>query len=84
VIGRGKGKTFGRTGTPVVERTTEGPCTDPSMGKYLLCYEARLLGEEAERKFEAHILECDSCYEELRLLSEVEEMLGETLAGRTH
>ena len=40
-------------------------CTNPEIGDMLHAYELNVLTEDETARFEAHLLMCDSCYEEL-------------------
>ncbi len=60
-------------------------CADPSVGREIESYEAGILEDLAEDRFEAHLLNCEACWRELRqlesfrLLSRSEEVRCEVL-----
>lgn len=41
-------------------------CTDRSLGDMLHAYELGILGEDDQRRFEAHLLVCDQCFEQVQ------------------
>ena len=45
-----------------------GLCTDSEAGRDLLLYELEMLTEEEVFEFEAHLLECDHCFDRLHAL----------------
>jgi hypothetical protein len=53
-----------------------GPgCVDPELGRRLLAYSLDRLPVAEEIGFEAHMLECDHCFEALRGLDQIESIL---------
>lgn len=41
-------------------------CTNPKLGEMIHAYELNALSEEKRDQFEIHLLECESCFEEVR------------------
>lgn len=52
-------------------------CTDPQFGRLLHEYELALLSESESDAFEQHLLKCDFCFEELKVLSGAAKHLRE-------
>ena len=50
-------------------------CFDPAVGRLILRYEMRELTEEDELRYEAHVLACRRCFEDLRALARTAEVL---------
>jgi hypothetical protein len=61
---------------PSLEARISGPgCLDPKIGRRLLAYSLDRLSPADEIDFEAHMLECDHCFEALRGLDQIESVL---------
>jgi len=43
-------------------------CTDEKLGKSLVLYQTGMMSAAETHEFEAHLLECDTCYDALRRL----------------
>ena len=41
------------------------PCTDPETGQLIGSYELDLLSEDERKRFEAHVVQCDHCFQDL-------------------
>ena len=41
------------------------PCTDPTTGQLIGSYELGLLSDEERKRFEAHTLQCEHCFQDL-------------------
>ena len=52
-------------------------CTNPKMRKLMGRYEFGLLSSEEQREFEAHLLECEACFEELYSMTPVVQRMKE-------
>jgi len=52
-------------------------CTDQEKAKLIGSYELGLLSREEKERFEAHLLECDACFQDLYELSPAVAMLRE-------
>lgn len=52
-------------------------CTAPEIGKLITLYEFDQLSDNDKRKFEAHLLSCDYCFQSLYALSPVVERMRE-------
>ncbi|MBN1351841.1 zf-HC2 domain-containing protein [candidate division KSB1 bacterium] len=52
-------------------------CIDPEMKKLVSLYQFNMLDDERKIKVEAHLLECEACFEELYRLSPVLEAIEE-------
>ena len=50
-------------------------CSDPALKRYLVEYCFNDITEKQKRLFEAHLLDCDSCWEEVKRLHEAVEAL---------
>jgi len=50
-------------------------CSDPKIGELLILYEFEALSSEEQRKFEAHLLSCDYCFQSLYELAPAMERL---------
>ena len=65
-------------GTPGKQsRQVEGRCRKPEIGRLIVPYELRMLEPEEEMTFEIHLLECDSCFERLKALDAVVDVLAQ-------
>ena len=54
-------------------------CTDPSRGELLLDYALNSLDHEHGTDFEAHMLECDACFENFRAVVLTSAYLGDVV-----
>ena len=50
-------------------------CTDPRSGALLHAYELGILSEEDTQRFEAHLIVCDSCFEEVKRFTARSDLL---------
>ena len=50
-------------------------CTDPAVGKLIHAYELNTLPDEDADRFEAHLLVCDYCFNEVTLFAERAEII---------
>jgi len=50
-------------------------CTNPDIGRLITRYEFEMLSDDEKRIFEAHLLECDYCFEDLYSMSQVLETM---------
>ena len=50
-------------------------CTDPKISAYMVDYCFGDLPEDKQRIFEAHILDCDACWEEVQRLDQAVQVL---------
>lgn len=60
---------------PARPRIEEPGCVDPNAGRRLVPYSLGRLDPEQEFAFEVHLIECDHCFEALRGLDQIEDLV---------